>query len=160
MILTAFIERVRCGAARCAQRTHSIKEGGGLPRKGALSTPHRAAPHRTLSMKADSYLVFISSGSTGAFSGIGWLHYEHNWRRKRTKYTVPQVDKGTSLHFYYVKMCRTGVTCILTFLHNSGEGMFLGGLTVRSNVNHTLKCAVLHVLYLSIEVYSAFSKVS
>ena len=37
----------------------------------------------------------------------------------------PQVDKGTSLHCYYVKMCRTGVTCIFTFLHNSSEGMFL-----------------------------------
>ena len=35
-------------------------------------------------------------------------HYEHDGQRKRTKYTVPQVDKGTSLHFYYVKMCRTG----------------------------------------------------
>ena len=30
------------------------------------------------------------------------------WKRKRTKYIVPQVDKGTSLHCYYVKMCRTG----------------------------------------------------
>ena len=46
-------------------------------------------------------------------------------KKKRTKYTVPQVDKGTSLHCYYVKMCRTGVTCIFTFLHNSSEGMFL-----------------------------------
>ena len=44
-----------------------------------------------------------------------WRHYEHDWQRKRTKYTVPQVDKGTSLHCYYVQMCRTGVTCILTF---------------------------------------------
>ena len=52
-------------------------------------------------------------------------HYEHQWQWKRTKYTVPQVDKGTSLHCYYVKMCRTGVTCIFTFLHNSSEGMFL-----------------------------------
>ena len=55
----------------------------------------------------------------------GEIHYEHDWQRKRTKYTVPQVDKGTSLHCYYVKMCRTGVTCIFTFLHNSSEGMFL-----------------------------------
>ena len=53
------------------------------------------------------------------------IHYEYDWQRKRTKYTVPQVDKGTSLHCYYVKMCRTGVTCIFTFLHNSSEGMFL-----------------------------------
>ena len=53
------------------------------------------------------------------------MHYEHDWQRKRTKYTVPQVDKGTSLHCYYVKMCRTGVTCIFTFLQNSSEGMFL-----------------------------------
>ena len=52
-------------------------------------------------------------------------HYEHDWQRKRTKYTVTQVDKGTSLHCYYVKMCRTGVTCIFTFLHNSSERMFL-----------------------------------
>ena len=35
-------------------------------------------------------------------------HYEHDGQRKRTKYTVPQVDKGTSLHCYYVQMCRTG----------------------------------------------------
>ena len=42
------------------------------------------------------------------------LCYEHDWQRKRTKYTVPQVAKGTSLHCYYVKMCRTGVTCIFT----------------------------------------------
>ena len=34
--------------------------------------------------------------------------------RVRIKYTVPQVDKGTSLPCYYVKMCRTGVTCIFT----------------------------------------------
>ena len=34
--------------------------------------------------------------------------YEYDGQRKRTKYTVPQVDKGTSLHCYYVKMCRTG----------------------------------------------------
>ena len=53
------------------------------------------------------------------------IHYEYDWQRKRTKYTVPQVDKGTSLHCFYVKMCRTGVTCIFTFLHNSSEGMFL-----------------------------------
>ena len=52
-------------------------------------------------------------------------HYEHDWQRKRTKYTVPQVDKGTSLNCYNVKMCRTGVTCIFTFLHNSSEGIFL-----------------------------------
>ena len=38
----------------------------------------------------------------------GGQHYEHGGQRKRTKYTVPQVDKGTSLHCYYVKMCRTG----------------------------------------------------
>ena len=39
------------------------------------------------------------------------------------------VDKGTSLHCYYVKMCRTGEyacdTCSTYFLHNSSEGMFL-----------------------------------
>ena len=33
--------------------------------------------------------------------------------RVRIKYTVPQVDKGTSLPCY-VNMCRTGVTCIFT----------------------------------------------
>ena len=32
--------------------------------------------------------------------------------------TIAVVDKGTSLHCYNVKMCRTGVT-------NSSEGMFL-----------------------------------
>ena len=26
--------------------------------------------------------------------------------------TIAVVDKGTSLHCYYVKMCRTGFTCI------------------------------------------------
>ena len=30
------------------------------------------------------------------------------------KYTVPQVDKGTSLPCYYVQICRTGVICIFT----------------------------------------------
>ena len=35
-------------------------------------------------------------------------HYEHDRQWKRTKYTVPQENKGTSLHCYYVKMCRTG----------------------------------------------------
>ena len=41
--------------------------------------------------------------------------------------TIAMVDKGTSFHCYYVKICRTGVTCILfyTFLINSSEGMFL-----------------------------------
>ena len=43
--------------------------------------------------------------------------------------TIAVVDKGTSLHCYYVKMCRTGVICMwhlfYTFLHNSSEGMFL-----------------------------------
>ena len=29
--------------------------------------------------------------------------------------TLAVVDKGTSLHCYYVKMCRTGVTCIFTW---------------------------------------------
>ena len=62
---------------------------------------------------------------------LGWqidLHYEHGGQRKRTKYTVPQVDKETSLHCYYVKMCRTGEYMwhlFYTFLHNSSEGMFL-----------------------------------
>ena len=40
-------------------------------------------------------------------TAVPW-HYEHDGQRKLTKYTVPQVDKGTSLHCYYVKMCRTG----------------------------------------------------
>ena len=31
---------------------------------------------------------------------IETCHYEHNGQRKTTKYTVPQVDKGTSLHCY------------------------------------------------------------
>ena len=43
--------------------------------------------------------------------------------------TIAGVDKGTSLHCYYVKMRRTGEyacdTCFYTCLHNSSEGMFL-----------------------------------
>ena len=37
----------------------------------------------------------------------GLWHYEHDGQRNRTIYTVPQVDKGTSLYCYYVKMCWT-----------------------------------------------------
>ena len=53
------------------------------------------------------------------------LHYEHDWQRKQTKYTVPQVDKGTSLHCYYVERWICMWHLFYTFLHNSSEGMFL-----------------------------------
>ena len=44
--------------------------------------------------------------------------------------TIAVVDKGTSLHCYYVKMCITArchmhIHLFYTFLHNSSEGMFL-----------------------------------
>ena len=52
-------------------------------------------------------------------------HYEHIRQRKRTKYTVPQVDKGTSLHCYYVERWICMRHLFYTFLHNSSEGMFL-----------------------------------
>ena len=53
------------------------------------------------------------------------IHYEHNRQRKRTKYSVPQVDKGASLHCYYVKRWICMWHLFYTFLHNSSEGMFL-----------------------------------
>ena len=59
-----------------------------------------------------------------AFSIADW-HYEHDGQRKRTKYTVPRVDKGTSLHCYYVKRWICMWHLFYTFLHNSSEGMFL-----------------------------------
>ena len=59
-------------------------------------------------------MTWVESGRCRSKSSKRTLQYEHDGQRKRTKYTVPQVDKGTSLHCYYVKMCRTGVTCIFT----------------------------------------------
>ena len=53
------------------------------------------------------------------------IHYEYGRQRKRTKYTVTQVDKGTSLHCYYVERWICMWHLFYTFLHNSSEGMFL-----------------------------------
>ena len=48
-------------------------------------------------------------------------HYEYDGQRMRDKIYSSSfysqqllVDKGTSLHCYYVNMCRTGITCIFT----------------------------------------------
>ena len=74
--------------------------------------------HNSVKEMAVCYFVFIfvwesfvtKLSTNWSISLQDWygIHYEYDWQRKRTKYTVPQVDKGTSLHCYYVKMCRTG----------------------------------------------------
>ena len=64
----------------------------------------------------DAFFLFLCLSSKGnicvMYSDscliLGSIHYEYDGQRKRTKYTVPQVDKGTSLHCYYVKMNKTG----------------------------------------------------
>ena len=73
-------------------------------------------------LNVDTYKQYYHIKMQGMFTSI---HYEHDRQRKRTKYTVPQVDKGTSLHCYYVKRWICMWHLFYTCLHNSSEGMFL-----------------------------------